>query len=324
MMATLIAIHIFAGTDDYTSLTTIRQWKEAFVQKHALAAAIEIDGDADSEVVQKAVQSVAGTPSLFATATLVVVRQPFSVTDKAAEQAIEQLWAAAAPSELVVLMWQRGDPDKRRVLYKRARSLILDGKIKWHQSDIPGGNQLTTWIIQRARGQGVQIASDAASYMAQALAGDPVWSIVNALDLLVLAAGESKKIELALVKTYVTPRFALDSFGVTDSIVAGNQQQALRALGNYTLMRNPTMGDGVALLGALTWLIRMAARIKSGDARSISPFVVRKIEPFAQRVDERQLHTVWHQAAEADQQVKSGNEDLVAACESLVWSLLRL
>lgn len=320
-MAPPIAIHVFAGTDDYTSLTTVSQWKAAFGQKHALAAVVEIDGEAGADVIQQQVTGVIGTPSLFATATLIVVRQPFAITEKAGEQAIEALWAAATPNELVVLLWQRGDPDKRRVLYKRARERILGGTIKWHQSDLPAGNQLTSWMMQRTRQRGVQLQPDAAAYLTQTLVGDPIWSVVNALDLLCTVTS-NQSIDRPLAERYVLPRLALDAFGVTDSIVAGNQQRTLRALSRFSLLRNPAMDEGIALLGALTWLIRTSALIKHSSSRKLSPFVVRKLEPFARRVSDDQLAQLWQQAAAADQQVKSGQGDLVAACETLVWSLL--
>lgn len=319
-MAAPIAIHIFAGTDDYTAFITVRQWKEAFIQKHALAAVVEIDGEAEAETVQRDIMGVIGTPSLFATTTLVLVRQPFAITDKTAEAAVESLWAAAVPNELVVLMWQRGDPDKRRVLYKRARERILGGSIKWHQSDIPRGNQLQSWIIQRARSQGSQLTPDAAAYLTQLLAGEPIWSIVKALELLRTVA-LTAVIDRTLVQRYVSPRFTMDSFGVTDGIVAGNQTKTLQALRHYTLLRAPMMDEGIALLGALTWLIRTSALIKSG-IRSVSPFVLRKLEPFARRVSDHSLERLWQQAAAIDYKVKSGQSDLAAACESLVWSLL--
>jgi len=319
-MAAPIAIHIFAGSDDYTALTTVQQWKAAFVKKHALAAAVEIDGENEAESVQRDIQSVIGTPSLFATATLVVVRQPFAITDKAAEATVESLWAAATPNELVVVMWQRGDPDKRRVLYKRARERILGGSIKWHQCDLPAGNQLVSWIINRARLKGVTLVHEAAVYLSQCLAGEPIWSIVNALELLCTVA-PALVIDRDLAQRYIAPRFVMDSFGVTDSIVAGNQTKTLQALRHYSLQRTPSMDEGIALLGALTWLIRTSAAIKAGS-RAMSPFVLRKLEPFARRVEDKQLGQLWQQAAVADREVKSGQVELVAACESLVWSLL--
>lgn len=319
-MAKPIAIHIFAGNDDYTALQSIQQWKRAFAQKHSLAATIEIDGDGDATALQTAISSVIGTPSLFATATLVIIRQPFAVTDKESEKSIEQLCAAAAPNELVIVGWHRGDPDKRRTLYKKIRGLILDGSVKWHQVDVPKGTQLVQWIVARARSKGVVCPTDAATQIAQLLTTEPLWAVANAVDLLATVA--DGRVTRDLVRAYVLPRTLVDSFGVTDAIAAGNQQQTLAALGNYTLQRNPSISDGVALLGALTWMIRTAARIQDGSAQRVNPYVVRKIEPFARRLTAPQLVDVWQLATRADQKVKQGKQDVVSACEELVWALI--
>ena len=324
------ALHFFVGADDFTSHRTLLKWRGLFEQKHAAAAVLELDGESDADTLRTGLNNVSDTPSLFSTTTLVIVRQPFLVKGETVEELLEKLWRSAVPNELVVLCWQRGEPDKRRVLYKKAQALVKGGQAMWHQSDAPAPYARADWLVKECQRLGTGITVEAAKYVAAALQGEPMWSLATAAAL--LATVSPGVISEDLARRYIVARGALDTFGVTDQLAVGNSRAAWQALSEYTLSRQPVMAEGIALMGALTWLIRTATALSaaynkglSGDMAAreakITPFVVRKISPLTKRLSYERLLAAWQRAGELEQQVKSGQTELVFACEQLIWAV---
>lgn len=322
-------IHFFLGSDDYTSLTTLAAWKRAFVAKHDAAAVVTVEM-ADEEEGRRQLIEASQTQSLFATAKLIVVKDFLTVTDPKTITVLTDLWGQAKINELVVLNWQRGEPDKRRAIYKKMLLLVKKGAAGLQQFSVPEGNSRAVWLRDWLQKKSIVISQEALDFIINTLGHASLWQLANIGEILAtVAEGE---IDLKLARQYVIEESVLENFGVTDLVIRGRRADSLAALAPLTLSRGVAIEESISLFGALVWLIRSACLLQTlreqgvgerdlARTAEINPYAASKMLPYlGQRsAVEWQKTLVW--AGELDLAAKSGQSDLVTACEELVWSL---
>ena len=296
--------------------------------KHNDASLISIDLlSSKTDLLKRELDEAAQTQSLFATAKLIVLRNVFSNADEKIQAAVLNLWRSAKAGELIILNWERGAPDKRRSLYKKAQQLVKNDQATWQEFIEPKDYSRTNWLTNYLQKNDVRMDEAAKEYLLLNTADLPLWSLASAVDLIALF--RESEINLDLVKLYVPQYHLTDNFGVTDLLLVGKKREALSNLSTLSLARQVDIADAISLFGACVWSLRSVLLLKSlqvegnndnqlAKESGLNPYVARKIIPNLHRFDYEHLKELLVQAAQLDRQVKNGEQDIIWAVEHLV------
>lgn len=301
------------------------------MQKYNDASLIQVDFDSELERVKAQLEEAIFSQTLFSSVKLVILKSWLEHREPKVEVLIKQLWSAAKVGELVVLNWLRGEPDRRLALTKEMYQLGQQGQAELHTFVEPKFSQRRQWIANYLAQQPVAITDEALSCLTEQLADYPLWSVASSCQVLATAV-DVEPIDLALVKTYVTPVSQLETFAVTDKALAKQLSMALHELAPLSLARNPNITEAHALFGAVVWLIRTVLQLQLlreaqvpdqqlAKVAQLQPFVVNKIKSQLAGHSVAKMQSLLIRAGELEERVKSGNGDFVWAIEELVFAI---
>ena len=252
-------------------------------------------------------------PSLFGGGGVIV---DFSGV-KPTKELLQLLTQAAVP----VLILDVTAPPTRAKVYEAHGTLVRSPNPQ-RPGDVLG------WLLPYAGARGLFLERGAAQYLAEVFGTDLVGiaSELNKLELL----PPGTRLDEAAVSEVVGRERAGDSFAMLDAATAGQAGQALEQL--HRLLRGGE--DPFRLLGAVVWQCSLVARCvgllaeaggrvneQAAAARlGVKPYPAKKALAVARRLDERTVCRQIAQVAQADLDLKRG-QDPARVLERLMIAL---
>lgn len=125
-------------------------------------------------------------------------------------------------------------------------------------------NELPRWIAARARTRGLALDGDAVALLAERTEGNLLAS-AQEIDKLVLM-GEQGALKADRLDALLAEQSRLDVFALTDAVLAGDAQRALR-------IARSLHAEGEAVVPVVSWLggqVELLARVADGESRGQS------------------------------------------------------
>lgn len=192
--------------------------------------------------------------SLFATRRLIDLRLPTGRPGVEGAKAINE-FCANPPPDVTLLITAMEWSSK----HDGAWSKKLDAAGTMVVFNAPRPNEWAAWIGARLASRGLSATPDAAALLAERVEGNLLAAAQEVDKLVVLRAGDSRRIDAAAMESLVADSARYDVFKLTDAALAGEGARALRIL---TGLRSE--GDElIALMGWLVNQLQLALRLAS-------------------------------------------------------------
>ena len=245
--------------------------------------------------------------SLFATERLIVIRD--AAANKIVWEKLVELLPGVGDETSVILIAPTAD--KRTKTYK-----WLQKNAKVHESRDLSDGELLQWLKTEANRAGIDIKPDVARYLIDYVGTDQ-WRLGQELEKLVLS-GKTPTAEL--IRELVEPNPQASVFQLLDAVMAGKSAQVEQYLKIIQGGEDPYRFFG--LLSNQIYALLLCAAAGNRDAATIArdsgvhPFVIRKLQPIARKLNAIQRQTIVNTIADLDRQLKSTGAD--------PWTLIRV
>ncbi len=233
----------------------------------------------------------ANTMSLFAQRRLLDVRVPAKHFDKDAVETLLAYLASPPQDTTLLLRTERLDSRQRGAAWFKKIESVGAVVLVWPI----GPKELPGWLSQRARRVGLEISSDALSYLANSVEGN-LLAASQEIEKLALS-GLPQPITLAALTSAVADAAHYDAFDLVDAALEG---EARRVRHIVWVLR----AEGVAVLAVLGSLTVQLRRFLNDDVRGMPQAKERAMRSAAKRLRKRDIEGLIAQAARIDQQVK--------------------
>ncbi len=184
--------------------------------------------------------------------------------------------------------------------------------------EIPKDQDAVARLTTEARARGVQLDRNAAAALVQAVGGAQA-EVEAAFERAIAHAG-SDRVTVSDVAAVVTDSREANVFELTDAVGQGDHARALGLLARLFAGGERDFGTGQRVFSMLLRQIRLvfATQAAGGDASrlGVPPFVARKYEQQARRVDEAKLRAAYKGLARLDAEFKGGEPGSRLAYES--------
>lgn len=318
---------------DVLGATTLLVGSEEFLVERAISTVRETvrsaDDDADLSDLEArdlgagALAEIA-SPSLFATARCVVVRELEQLPADAVEPMLAYVGSPAP--DVALVLHHSGGPKAKALLDRVRQAAPADGLRE--QAAVPLKRwDLTDWMIREFGSYDVKVTGEAAEALVDAV-GDDLRGLAAAADQLA-ADFAGQPVTEEVVRRYYAGRAEVKGFTVADAAIDGKAAQALEQLRWAFAARV----DPVLITSAVASGLRSLARfmtaprgLRQADlAREVGvpPWKLKVLRVQSRGWSHRGLAAAIQAAAVADADVKGGAGDRMWVCERLVISVLR-
>ncbi|MFH0902487.1 MAG: DNA polymerase III subunit delta [Pseudomonadota bacterium] len=235
----------------------------------------------------------------------------------AARRLVQVTEAETLPAaELEKLLPYLADPCQTTVLLLLFAK--IDGRLKFFVSakkhgflhEITAPKQVSRWILDEARRQGVAIGDASARRLADVVGRDP-GRLASALEQLSLYVGDGRAITSDDVDDLVAETRERSVFELTNAVFSGNREQALRAAGRLLEQQESTIGVTIMLARHVRQLALakelVAARTSFQDMPrllGVPPFAVEGLLSQARRIPAGAVARALSLLARADRDFK--------------------
>jgi DNA polymerase-3 subunit delta len=261
------------------------------------------------------------SPSLFATATAVVVRALENLPETVQPALLEH--AAAPTPDTAVVLVHSGGP-KGKGLLDKLRKLPAVTEVR---SEAPKPWKLAAFVSAEVRQYGGTIGEDAAAFLVEAV-GTDLRALSGAAEQLV-SDFSPQRVSVELVRCYFDGRAEVKGFDIADAAIAGRCTEALEqlrwAMANSVppVLITSAFASGLRSLGRLAFAPR---NLSEGDlARHVGtpPFRIKPLRALLRGWAPAGLRTAISAVARADLDVKGGAGDPEHAMERMVLAVTR-
>ena len=257
-------------------------------------------------IVDAAELSVADLPqlllgaSLFATERLVVIRD--AAANKQVWEKLEELLPSVDEQTIVILV--ASSADKRTRTYK-----WLQKNAEVRETKELSENDLTKWLQAGIKQDGADIKPDVARFLINYVGPDQ-WRLKQEAEKLALAG---KPINQDLIRELIEPNPSASVFELLDAVFAGRTDDANKLLELIKGSEDPYRFFGLLANQIHALLLVAAASSRTPEAvakdAGVHPFVIRKLQSVARRLDTYQRQQVIEIMANLDRQMKSTGAD---------------
>lgn len=290
-------IILLTGTNGFAIRQTLDTLVGNFLNKNGAHALERVDGESfDATRLPELLQGA----SLFASERLVLLRD--ASKNKPLWEALGE-WTDRVPKEVVLVLVESA-PDKRTRTYKQ---LQKHGRIQdFADMSEP---ELARWAVKVAGEQGATLDARAAAYLVRQ-AGTDQWRLSNELEKLI---AYNPTITTESIDAMIEPNPQATAFELLDAALAGNSAKT-----QQILVRLKASEDAYKLFGLLVSQVQTLALVSTAQGKpaeaiakeaSIHPFVVRKMQSAARRIQGARLKEVIAAVARTDTQMKSTGVD---------------
>lgn len=322
---------VFWGTDELAAQEAALLWRRRFQERQAEASVFVVEADGPATEVRLALSEAAGTFSLFSAAKLIVINHFLNLKDETGEKMLWEVLETATPGEVVVFLWHRGTPDRRRSIVKKLVEGERKGRVTIHNFTAPERPaERTAWLRQFWERNGCTYEPRVPDLAEEATRAAP-FGVLRQLAQVLVVAG-APRLDEQLVRQYLPEKSRPEDFAITDALQRRNREQALRQLATLSLVREERIQDAIMNFGSIVWFIENGWKLREladqgllpaqwGGAAKLAPFVVQKMTDVVRAVPEPQWREWYRRAAIAEWQVKHGDLDLASAAERLIWDI---
>lgn len=238
--------------------------------------------------------------SLFTTERLVVIRD--AAANKQAWEKFEELLPSVDEQTTVILIAPAAD--KRTRTYK-----WLQKNAEVRVAKILSENDLVKWLQAEVKQGGAEIKPDVTRFLINYVGTDQ-WRLKQEVEKLVLSG---EPIGQDLVRALIEPNPQASAFELLDAVFAGRTSDVNKLLELLRGSEEPYRFFGLLANQIHALLLVAAAGQRSPDTvakdAGVHPFVVRKLQPVARRLDAQQRQQVIEAMANLDRQMKSTGTD---------------
>lgn len=244
--------------------------------------------------------------SLFATERLVVIRD--AASNKQVWEKFEEILPTVDEQTTVILV--APVVDKRTRTYK-----WLQKNAEVREAKTLSENDLIKWLQAETKQNGGELELNVARFLVDYVGTDQ-WRLKQEIEKLVLA---DKPINQDLIRELIEPNPTASVFELLDAVFAGRTGEVNKLLELIKGSEDPYRFFGLLAnqIHALLLVAAAGSRPPETVAKDagVHPFVVRKLQPLARRLDTRQRQQAIETMASLDRQMKSTGAD--------PWTLIR-
>lgn len=245
--------------------------------------------------------------SLFATERLVVIRDASS--NKTVWEKLEELLASVDKQTTVILIAPTADKRTRTYKWLQKNAEVREAK---ELSE----NDLAKWLQAEIQQSGAEVKPDVARFLINYVGPDQ-WRLKQEAEKLILSG---RTITQDLIRELIEPNPTASAFELLDAVFAGRADEANKLLELIRGSEEPYRFFGLLANQIHALLLVAAAGNRPPDTiakdAGVHPFVVRKLQPLARKLDKRQRDIMVEVLAGLDGQLKSTGHD--------PWTLIRV
>jgi DNA polymerase III subunit delta len=258
-----------------------------------------------SETGPDAVVRACNSYSLFGEGPFVVVRNLDAWN--AAQKAVigDYLQNPASAADLVLLGRKLGAREKLLAAVRKS------GEV--HNFEQPTGRALVGWVVGHAKGLDLDLPEDVARDLIERCSGDKM-RLVCETEKLALYVGEGRATKQN-VEALCPPDVQSNIFAFVDALAAGDRGEALKLLEDLVGTGEPTLRvtymvrRQFRLVGrARTLFERGASQGEVAKELKVPPFVARKLEEQASRLNEEDLERALELVLDLERGLKGGSD----------------
>lgn len=291
-------IKLLTGSNAYKRAEELTALKNAFQNQYGSEGIETYRGD---QLEPSELTNLLGGISLFATNRLVIITD-LSANKLAAEKFVDLIESVSDQVQIVLIESQ---PDKRTRFYKtlqKKATVIACEELEEYQ--------LAKWIAEYAKAEQGSIDSHATQLLIRSVGADQL-RLKNELDKLL---AYEKTITSANIDLLVEKRPEDTVFQLLDAALGGKTTQAIQVLEGLERAHE----DPFQIVNMLIWQTHILAVVYSAGSRSdaevakvlkASPFVVRKTQNLANRLNGTKLQTILDSVASLDVSLKTTSSD---------------
>ena len=290
-------IILLTGTNSFAIRQTLDTLVTNFLNKNGAHALERVDGESfDALRLPELLQGA----SLFASERLVLLRD--ASKNKLLWEALGE-WTDRVPKEVVLVLIESA-PDKRTRTYKQ---LQKHGRLQdFADMSEP---ELVRWAVKAAAEYGATLDTSAAQHLVRQVGTDQ-WRLSNELQKL---SAYSSAITMQSIDALIEPSPHATAFELLDAALAGNTAKTRQILARLKASEDPYKLFGLLVSQVQTLALVAAAQGKAAEViakeAGVHPFVVRKMQSAARRIQGSRLTEVIAAVARTDTQMKSTRLD---------------
>ena len=257
------------------------------------------------ETGPEAVVRACNSYSLFGEGPFVVVRNLDAWN--AAQKAVigDYLQNPASAADLVLLGRKLGAREKLLAAVEKA------GEV--HNFEQPTGRALVGWVVEHAKGLDLDLPEDVARGLIERCSGDKM-RLVSETEKLALYVGERRATKQD-VEALCPPDVQSNIFAFVDALAAGDRGEAIKLLEDLVGTGEPPLRvtymvrRQFRLVGrARTLFERGASQGEVAKELKVPPFVARKLEEQASRLNDEDLERALELVLDLERGLKGGSD----------------
>ena len=257
-----------------------------------------------AETSPEIIVSACNSYSLFGDGPFVLVRNldAWNATQKA--RVLDYLQNPSPESDLVMLGEKLGAREKLLAAVKKT------GEV--HDFKQPTGKALAKWAVGHAKNLGLELPEDVAGELVQRCSDDKI-RVMGEIDKLALYAEGTATLED--LEALVRPDLQSNIFRFVDALGTGDRSEALELLEALLTTGEPPLRIVYMVRRQFRLLARARSLFESGASRSevasalkVPPFVAKKLEEQARRIDEGDLERALALTLDLEGGLKGGSD----------------
>jgi DNA polymerase-3 subunit delta len=290
-----VGIYLLLGNDEERKARGVEKLREGR----------QVEAYDASETSPEIVVSACNSYSLFGEGPFVLVRNldAWNAAQKAV--IVEYLESPAPGADLVLLGKKLGARERLLAAAKKS------GEV--HEFEQPTGKALVRWLTAHAKKLGLDLPEDVAQNLVDRCSGDKMRLISETEKLALYVGGETATRED--VEALTPPDVQSNIFAFVDSLAAGDKGKALRLLEDLISTGEPPLRVTYMVRRQFGLVARASALFEKGASQrevaselKVPPFVARKLEEQAGRLDEEDLERAYALVLDLERGLKGGSD----------------
>ena len=309
---------LVTGKEEFLSARTVESVRQA-VRAHDGEAEI---GEAQGGDLTLATLGELAAPSLFSTTRCVIVRELENLPDESVDGLLDY---CGAPADDIALVLVHSGVQKGTGVLTKLRKLSSVTEVKSEAvkiGDLPG------FVTSEVASHGARIASDAATFLVQAV-GHDLRSLAAAADQLTNDFPD-EQLTLEKVQRYFGGRAEAKSFAVADAAFAGRRAAALEELrwaldgGTAAVLVTSAMAGSARSIARYLGSPRGARDADLARDLGVPPWKVRQVRDASRSWSPAAIAGALQAVAVADADIKGRAHDASFTLERLVLTVAGL
>ena len=324
-------IYLYWGENSFLIQEKLTRIKEAYRNKFKSGLNFfKFDLEENCDDLKSALES----QSMFSEKKLIFLRGVLSVSEPQWEETnkiLNSIGGLEKSEDVILVGYDFTAAPASAALKKRLEFFNATGRVlEFRNYDKP---KLIDWCLKKAAGENIKITRGDLAYLIDGLGCDThrVWN-----EIVKLARYGQGAIARADIDRLVTFDIISSNFKVTDALMAKNAPLALKSLEDQWAKNE----EPVLVLGAIVWQFRILVKLAGGPSTvlgagkfasaeeaakklGLNPWVAKKSLAVLRNFSLSELKNIYHNLAEIDLAVKTGERDGREALEDFVYNFLK-